>query len=293
MSRVLVGGIHRYLSRPWGFRRGPAPVLASDLERVEGANPVPTAPAERFRDKIAIVTGAARGIGRRTALDFAAEGAQVVATDIIGDELEDLGEEIEASGGICLTHQCDITDSGAVDGLIEAACMEYGSIHILINNAGFLIAGTIEETSDQLIEKTIDVNLKSVLYAIRAVAPVMKRNGYGRIVNVASITGKRGDNSTTFAYGAAKGAVISLTRSVARQLGPAGITCNSIAPHAVMTRMMEYWDQEKRDAIAAMIPVRRLGTVEDMSNLLRFLASDESSFINGETVNINGGYYMD
>lgn len=252
-----------------------------------------TVRTERFRGKVAIVTGAARGIGRRTALDLAAEGAQVVATDIVSDELADLGDEIETADGACLTHVCDISDRSAVDGLIEAACNEYGSVHILINNAGFLIAGTIEETTDELIERTIDVNLKSVLYAIRAVTPVMKSNGYGRILNVASITGKRGDNSTTFAYGAAKGAVISLTRSVARQLGPMGITCNSIAPHAVMTQMMEYWDQEKRDAIAAMIPVRRLGTVEDMSSLLRFLASDESSFINGETVNINGGYYMD
>jgi 3-oxoacyl-[acyl-carrier protein] reductase len=254
---------------------------------------VATTRTERFRDKVAIVTGAARGIGRRTALDLAAEGAKVVATDIVADELEDLGDEIGVSGGTCLAHRCDISDRRAVDGLVDAACREYGSVHILINNAGFLIAGTIEETSDELIERTIDVNLKGVLYAIRAVAPVMKMNGYGRIVNVASITGKSGDNSTIFAYGASKGAVISLTRSVARELGPAGITCNSIAPHAVMTPMMEYWDQAKREAIAAMIPVRRLGTVEDMSSLLRFLASDESSFINGETVNINGGFYMD
>ena len=224
-----------------------------------------TVRTERFRGKVAIVTGAARGIGRRTALDLAAEGAQVVVTDIVSDELADLGDEIESAAGACLTHVCDISDRTAVDGLIDAACAESGSVHILINTAGFRIARTIEETTDDLIERTIDVNRNRVLYAIRAVTPVMKRNGDGRILNVASITGKRGDNSTTFAYGAAKGAVISLTRSVARQLGPMGITCNSIAPHAVMTQMMEYWDQEKRDAIAAMIPVRRLGTVEDLS----------------------------
>jgi 3-oxoacyl-[acyl-carrier protein] reductase len=132
-----------------------------------------------------------------------------------------------------------------------------------------------------------------VLYAIRAVTPVMKKQAYGRIVNVASITGKNGDNSTIFAYGATKGAVISLTRSVARQLGPHGVTCNSIAPHAVMTDMMAYWDEGKKAAIADKIPVRRLGTVQDMSALLRFLSSEESGFITGETVNINGGYYMD
>jgi len=121
----------------------------------------------------------------------------------------------------------------------------------------------------------------------------MKAQRYGRIVNVASITGKNGDNSTVFAYGASKGAVISLTRSVARQLGPFGVTCNAIAPHAVMTDLMQYWDDAKKQEIASKIPVRRLGTEEDMSHLMCFLASDEASYINGETVNINGGYYMD
>jgi 3-oxoacyl-[acyl-carrier protein] reductase len=121
----------------------------------------------------------------------------------------------------------------------------------------------------------------------------MKAQKYGRIVNVASITGKNGDNTTVFVYGASKGAVISLTRSVARQLGPHGVTCNAIAPHAVMTDLMHYWDQAKKDDIAARIPVRRLGTEADMSALMCFLASDQSGYINGETVNINGGYYMD
>jgi 3-oxoacyl-[acyl-carrier protein] reductase len=110
---------------------------------------------------------------------------------------------------------------------------------------------------------------------------------------VASITGKRGDNSTVFVYGASKGAVIALTRSTARQLGPFGVTCNAIAPHAVMTEMMKYWDDDKKHKMADTIPVKRLGTVQDMSYLMMFLASDESSFITGETININGGYYMD
>jgi len=125
------------------------------------------------------------------------------------------------------------------------------------------------------------------------VTPIMKAKRYGRIVNVASITGKSGDNTTVPIYGSSKGAVITLTRSIARALGPFGITVNAIAPHAVMTRMMEYWDDEKKKSMAEKIPVRRLGTIQDMSYLMMFLASDESSFITGETVNINGGYYMD
>jgi 3-oxoacyl-[acyl-carrier protein] reductase len=137
------------------------------------------------------------------------------------------------------------------------------------------------------------VNVKGVVYAIRAVTPIFKKKRYGKIVNVASITGKNGDNSTVFVYGASKGAVISLTRSVARQLGPYNVNVNAIAPHAVMTKMMSYWDDEKKRSFAERIPLRRLGTVQDMANLMLFLASDESSFITGETVNINGGYYMD
>jgi 3-oxoacyl-[acyl-carrier protein] reductase len=247
----------------------------------------------RFVGKTALVTGAAQGMGRTVAIDLACEGASVVCSDILQDELSILVQEIEERGGVAEAIMCDVTSPNEVDGLIEQSVKKYKKIDIMVNNAGYLTTGTIEETTDEIIENTVSVNLKGVLYAIRAVTPIMKAHGYGRIVNVASITGKNGDNSTVFVYGATKGAVVSLTRSVARQLGPFGITCNAIAPHAVMTKMMEYWDEEKKRSISEKIPVRRLGTVEDMSALIRFLASDESSFITGETVNINGGYYMD
>jgi len=248
---------------------------------------------KRFEGKIAIVTGTGQGMGRQVALDMAAEGAKIVAADIVREDIDSLKTTIEAEGGQCLPIQCDVADRQQVDGMIKTTVDTYGRIDILINNAGLLVPGTIEETTDELIDKTLDINVKGVLYAIRAATPIMKAQKYGRIINVASITGKRGDNSTVFVYGASKGAVISLTRSTARQLGPYGITCNAIAPHAVMTKMMRYWDEERKKKIAEMIPVRRLGTVQDMSYLMMFLASDEASFITGETININGGYYMD
>ena len=248
---------------------------------------------KRFEDKVALVTGAGQGMGRQVALDLAAEGAKITATDIVGEGIDSLQKEIEAFSGQCLALMCDIARREQVDSIVKKTVETYGRVDILINNAGILIPGTIEETTDELINKTLDINVKGILYAIRAVTPIMKEQNYGRIVNVSSITGKRGDNSTIFVYGASKGAVISLTRSTARQLGPYGITCNAIAPHAVMTELMKYWDEEKKQRMAESIPVKRLGTVQDMSYLMMFLASDEASFITGETININGGYYMD
>lgn len=248
---------------------------------------------KRFNDKVAVVTGAGDGMGRQFALDLAREGADVVVTDIDHDAMDRVVAEIEYAGGRALGIACDVSSRAQIDAVIDQTVAEFGTVNILINNAGLLVSGTIEETSDELIDRTLDINVKGILYAIRRVTPIMKAKGYGRIVNVASITGKRGDNSTIFVYGASKGAVISLTRSAARELGPFGITCNAVAPHAIITRMMSYWDDAKKESVTAQIPVRRLGTPEDVSRLVLFLASDESSFITGETVNINGGYYMD
>ncbi len=248
---------------------------------------------DRFTDKVVFITGAGQGMGQQFALDMAKEGAKVIISDINAEalrETEVLLQEFKASY-MCIV--CDVSKNDQVVDAVSQIQKEYGRIDILINNAGILKSATIEDTSLELIDLTIDVNIKGVLYCIKAVTPLMKQQGYGRIVNLASITGKNGDNSTTFVYGASKGAVITLTRSVARQLGPFGITCNAMAPHAVMTKMMEYWDKEKKKAMSDKIPVRRLSTVEDMSNLALFLASDEASFITGETININGGYYMD
>jgi 3-oxoacyl-[acyl-carrier protein] reductase len=248
---------------------------------------------DRFTGKVTFITGAAQGMGLQLALDMAKEGAALVISDIDEVTLAAAKDAIAKQGTPVLAFPCDVSSRKQVEKAIDATIQEFGRLDILVNNAGLLKSAIIEDTTDELIDKTLDINIKGVIYAIRAVTPIMKKQQYGRIINVASITGKNGDNSTTFVDGASKGAVISLTRSVARQLGPFGITCNAIAPHAVMTKMMEYWDDKKKETIANLIPVRRLGTVEDMSYLMMFLASDESGFINGETININGGYYMD
>ena len=247
----------------------------------------------RFDRKVAVVTGAGSGIGKQVALDLAHEGARVAVNDIDDSTAEAVCAEIRAAGGECLAAPGDVSDSSAVEHLVAQVVARWSRIDVLVNNAGVLLTGTLEEMSDEIIDRTLAVNVKGVLYMTRAIAALMKRNRYGKIVNVASVTGKRGDSSTFPAYGASKGAVISFTRSIARALGPYNVNCNAIAPHAVMTAMMSYWDEERRKNAAQRIPLQRLGTVQDMSNLIRFLASDESSFVTGETVNINGGFYMD
>jgi 3-oxoacyl-[acyl-carrier protein] reductase len=247
----------------------------------------------RFLARVALVTGAARGIGKQNALDLAAEGAFVALIDIDEPPMTEIQREIEKKNGRCLVRKCDITDPEQVNDLVRHVVATAGSIHILVNNAGYLPVGGIEDLDEKTMASTLAINVKGVLYCIRAVTPIMKANRYGKIVNVASITGKNGDNSSSPVYGASKGAVITLTRSIARELGPFGINCNGVAPHAVMTDMMSYWDEARKQKAADAIPLRRLGTVEDISRLMLFLAADESSFITGETININGGYYMD
>ena len=212
----------------------------------------------QFKGKVAIITGAAQGMGRQIALDLAHEGAIIVALDVNGESINSLKKEIETEGGQCLSIVCNVASSREVEKAIKTAIRSFNTVEILVNSAGILTTGNIEDTSDELIDKTLNVNVKGVLYTIRSVTPIMKSHHYGRIINIASITGKRGDNTTVPVYGASKGAVISLTRSMARELGPFGVTVNAIAPHAIMTKMMSYWTEEKKRREAEKIPVKDL-----------------------------------
>jgi len=247
----------------------------------------------RFEGKVALITGAGQGIGKQIAIDLAEEGAKIIVCDINALLVDEVVNEIKKTGGEAYPGICDVSKRTQIDELVGSAVARYSRLDILVNNAGILVPATIEETTDKLIDDTIDINLKGVLWMIRAVTPIMKKAKYGKIVNIASITGKNGDNSSTFVYGATKGAVMTITRSVARQLGPFGVICNAVAPHAIMTKMMTYWDEAKKRTVSDKIPVKRLGTVNDVSRAVLFLAADESSFINGEVLNINGGFYMD
>lgn len=248
-----------------------------------------------FEGKVAIVSGAGQGIGKQIILDLYSEGAKIVAFDINEEQVNNLKEEINLNNNNkkIIILQADVSKSNHVSKIVKETINYFGKIDLLINNAGISRYCSIEDTTDDIIEKILSVNLKGVMYCVREVVPFMRKNKYGRIVNISSITGKRGDNNTSPCYGASKGGMITLTKSFARQLGPYGINVNAVAPHAIMTSIMNGWDEEKKNKMKELIPVRRLGTVKDVSSVVLFLLSDASAFITGETININGGYYMD
>lgn len=245
-----------------------------------------------MRKKVALITGAAQGIGRETALKLAEEGIDLAVVDIKAEQLESLKKEVKPEVDF-LTLETDVSDSEQVDEAVERTMDKFGRIDILVNNAGILTRGSIEEVSDEDLEEVMSINFDGAFYFSRSVAPYMKKQGYGKIVNVSSITAKAGDHSTTPCYGASKGALSTLTKSLARELGPHGVNVNGVAPHAIMTPLMDYWDEEKKERIRESLPVKRLGTPEDVANLIKFLVSEESEFITGQVININGGEYME
>jgi 3-oxoacyl-[acyl-carrier protein] reductase len=247
----------------------------------------------RFTDQVAIVTGAARGIGRAIALAFAGEGAKVALADIDGDRLDGLREEIGNRGGQALSVPCDVSKSSDVQEMVDRVLTIFGRIDILVNNAGIIRRGTIETVTEEDWDRVIAVNLKGTFNCCKAVVGPMKRQGGGRIVNVSSISGKMGDITSAPGYGPSKAGVIALTKTLATQLARCGIRANSIAPHAIETEMSAQWSEERRREIIAAIPLGRLGQPEDVAQAVLFLASGAASFITGETLDVNGGALMD
>jgi len=243
------------------------------------------------KDRIAIVTGASRGIGRGVALALAAAGARIVATSSTKDGCKSLVEELVEQGTEAIAVQCNVAMSGDVDRLVEATMERFGRVDILVNNAGITRDGLIMRMKDEDWDTVLAVNLKGAFNCIRATSKVMTKQRYGRIINITSIVGQMG-NAGQANYCASKAGLIGLTKSCARELARRMVTVNAVAPGFVITDMTDSLPEKVRQDLTAQIPLARLGTVDDIANAVLFLASDNSSYITGEVLAVNGGMYM-
>jgi 3-oxoacyl-[acyl-carrier protein] reductase len=248
----------------------------------------------RFAGKVAIVTGAGRGMGRATALTLAGEGATVIVNDIRPELAEATVEEIFANGGQAMVSIADVSDEAQVQAMVSQTVDGHGAVDILVNNAGILrTTSPIETIPIEEWDLVMKVNIRSVFLCTQAVLPIMKAQRSGKIVNVSSSAGR---STSTFGgahYTTSKAAVLGLTRHTAREAAPFGVNVNAVAPGSMDTEMVrelatpEHIERERRG-----IPLRRLGTAQDEANLVAFLCSEDSSFITGATIDINGGELM-
>lgn len=238
--------------------------------------------------KVAIVTGAARGIGRAIALKFAAEGANVAFTDLAIDDNAKATEkeinEMGVKGKAYASNAADFTDTAAV---VAQILEDFGRVDILVNNAGITRDGAMKRMAEQQWDMVINVNLKSAFNFIHAVSPIMFRQKGGSIINMSSVVGVHG-NANQSNYSASKAGMIGLAKSMARELGPRNIRANAIAPGFILTEMTDQLSDEIKASWAAQIPLRRGGTTEDVANAALFLASDLSSYISGQVIQVCG-----
>lgn len=242
--------------------------------------------------KTALVTGAARGIGKAIALKFAQEGANIAFTDLVIDENgEATKAEIEALGVKCVAYASNAADFAQTEEVVGKVHADFGSIDILVNNAGITKDGLMMRMSEAQWDAVIGVNLKSAFNFIHACTPIMMRQRSGSIINMASVVGVHG-NAGQSNYAASKAGMIALAKSVAQEMGSRGIRANAIAPGFIMTAMTDALSDEVKAEWCKKIPLRRGGTPEDVANVATFLASDMASYVSGQVIQIDGGMNM-
>jgi 3-oxoacyl-[acyl-carrier protein] reductase len=239
-------------------------------------------------DRVAIVTGAGRGIGRAIALKLAGMGATVVVSDILEKEAGEVAQEIKAKGGQGLVCLADVSQAADVARLVEETLSAFGKIDILVNNAGIARDQLLLRMSEEDWDKVIDVDLKSVFLCTKAVLRHMLKARWGRVISLSSIAGLVG-NPGQANYSSAKAGIVGFTRTVAREVGSHGITVNAIAPGFIETDMTSHMKEELRQEIKKHIPLDRFGTPQDVAEAVAFLASEEAGYITGQVLSINGG----
>lgn len=242
--------------------------------------------------KTALITGAARGIGKGIALKFASEGANIAFTDLeINDAAKETEEEIAAYGVKVKGYAGNASDFSQTEELVKEILSEFGSIDILVNNAGITKDGLMLRMTEQQWDAVISVNLKSAFNFIHACVPVMMRQRAGSIINMSSVVGVHG-NAGQCNYAASKAGLIALAKSIGQEVGSRGIRANAIAPGFIETAMTSSLPEETRKAWINAIPLRRAGQIEDIANVALFLASDLSSYVTGQVIQVNGGLQM-
>lgn len=242
--------------------------------------------------KTALVTGAARGIGKALALRFAEEGANIAFTDLVIDENgEATRQEIEAKGVKCLAYASNAADFAETEEIVKKIHADFGQIDILVNNAGITKDGLMLRMSEAQWDAVINVNLKSAFNFIHACLPIMMRQRGGSIINMSSVVGVHG-NAGQANYSASKAGMIALAKSVAQEMGSRGIRANSIAPGFIETAMTHQLPEDVRKDWMQKIPLRRGGQAEDVANVAVFLASDLSSYVTGQVIQVDGGMNM-
>ena len=244
-----------------------------------------------LRDRIVLITGSSRGAGQVAAEMFGAEGARVVVDyhrDAAG--AAETAALVEKAGGQAMIVQGDVTSRASMDALVAAGAKKWGPIQVLVNNAvSFESGAPIEELTDEKLSKLLDIVVRGAINATAACAPAMKSAGWGRIVNISSRSAIMGSAKMSH-YAAAKSALVGLTRTWAKELGPAGILVNAVAPTVIMTpAMLESMPQKAQENMAKRNPLGRLATPDDIAGVILYLASDWNSFVNGEIITVGGG----
>jgi len=243
------------------------------------------------QDKVALVTGASRGIGRSISLALAAQGAKIVAVDVDLQATEAFVAELKASGAEAVAVQGNVTLTADVEQMVNVAKETFGRIDILVNNAGITRDALLIRMKDEDWDAVLDVNLKGAFLCTRAVSKLMTKQRSGRIINIASVVGQMG-NAGQANYCASKAGLMGLTRSNARELSKRNITVNAVAPGFIATAMTDALPEQKRQELADQIPLARLGSVDDIANAVLFLASENTGYITGQVIGVNGGMYM-
>ncbi|MBQ0081043.1 MAG: 3-oxoacyl-[acyl-carrier-protein] reductase [Alistipes sp.] len=244
---------------------------------------------ELLKGKVALITGAARGIGKAIALRFAQEGASIAFTDLIIDQTaQETLLEIEACNVKARAYQSNAASYDETHATVEKIMEDFGRIDILVNNAGITRDDLMLRMTEQKWDSVIEVNLKSAFNFIHALTPIMSRQRGGSIINMSSVVGKSG-NAGQCNYSASKAGLIGLAKSIAKEMGSRGIRANCIAPGFITSEMTAKLSEEIREAWIKTIPLRRAGTVEDVANVALFLASDLSSYVTGQVINCCGG----